>query len=121
MWRAKKFAVAARGVAVSIRDHNSFWAHGVVSLLVLGLAALLQIETWRWVAVVFAITLVWTAELLNTALEELVKAIHPQPDAHVGRSLDAAAGAVLVASAGAVVIGLLSLGEPLWTWIFATI
>ena len=121
MWRAKKFAVAVRGIVISVRDHNSFWAHGVVSLLVLSLAALLQVESWRWMAVVFAITLVWTSELLNSALEELVKAIHPQPDARIGRSLDAAAGAVLVASVGAVAIGLLSLGEPLWAWFFAMI
>ena len=112
MSRSNKFVVAAKGVAVSARDHNSFWTHLVVSLLVLVIATWLHVELWRWAAVVVAITIVWTAELLNTALEETVKAIHPQPDPGIGRALDAAAGAVLVASVGAIVLGLLSLAGP---------
>ena len=110
----RKFAVAITGITNSVRNHHSFRVHALVSLAVFGVATWLPIAMWRWVALVLAVTLVWTAELLNTSLEELVRAIHPEQDQRVGRALDAAAGGVLVASIGAAAIGLLTLGPPLW-------
>ncbi|MGI9471069.1 MAG: diacylglycerol kinase [Rubripirellula sp.] len=113
----RKFAVAIAGIAESTRHHGSFRVHLVASILVVGVAVALGVEPWRWAVLLLAITLVWTAELLNTALEELVRVLHPQTDKRVGRALDAAAGAVLVAAIGAATVGILTLGPPLWTWI----
>jgi len=110
----KKFAVAISGVRWSVRTQSSLWIHLPISLAVVAIAAWLQLETWRWAAVVLAITIVLSAELLNTSIEQLVKALHPEHDEQLGRALDAAAGAVLVAAVGAVVVGLITLGLPLW-------
>ena len=52
-----------------------------------------------------------TAELFNSALEQLAKAITKEEDPHVRNGLDIASGAVLVAAIGAAVIGLLVLGS----------
>lgn len=112
-WR-RKFAVALAGVLRSLRSQSSFWAHLPIALAVLAVAAWLQLEAWRWVAIVFAIALVLSAELFNTAIELLVKTLHPEHDERIGHALDAAAGAVLVASVGSVVIGLIVLAIPLW-------
>ncbi len=112
-WR-NKFAVAISGVVYSVRHQNSFLVHVPLSIAVLLLGAALRIDAWRWAAVMIAITMVVCAELLNTSIEQLVKALHPDHDDRIGRALDAAAGAVLVASVGAVSIGLIALGLPLW-------
>ena len=110
----KKFSVAIVGIGRSIRVHKSFWVHSIATILTVVLAIYLRFEAWRWVALLTAITIVWTAELLNTALEELVKAVHPEHDPIIGRSLDAAAGAVLLASLGAAGIGAIIFGPPIW-------
>ena len=57
--------------------------------------------------IVVAITLVWSAEAFNTALEQLADALHPQQHPGIGRAKDVAAAAVLIAALGAAVIGLL--------------
>lgn len=109
-----KFAVAISGVVWSARTQNSFRIHLPLALAVLGAAAWLRIETWRWVAIVFAITIVLSVELLNTSIEQLVRVLHPQHDEGIKLALDTAAGAVLLAAIGAVIVGLITLGFPLW-------
>jgi diacylglycerol kinase len=58
--------------------------------------------------------MVFTAEFINTAIEAVVDLASPQdhPLAKVGK--DVGAGAVLVAALAAVLVGLLTLGPPLW-------
>lgn len=109
-----KFAVAISGVIWSARTQQSFRVHVPIALAAIGVAAWLRIETWRWVAIVFAITIVLSAELMNTSIEQLVRVLHPQNDEGIKRVLDAAAGAVLVGAIGAVIAGLITLGLPLW-------
>ena len=111
-WKTK-FAVALAGLAWTVRTQNSFLVHVPITAAVVALAAWLGVDAWRWVAVLLAATVVWSAELMNSAIEELVRAVHPQQDERIGRALDGAAAAVLVASAGAVIVGLIALGQPL--------
>lgn len=67
---------------------------------------------WRWL--VLAMAMVWLAEAFNTAIEELCDRIEPGFDLVIGRIKDIAAGAVLIASLAAALIGVLTLGPPLW-------
>ena len=66
---------------------------------------------------VLACALVLALELLNTALEASLNLLHPGQHPLVKRAKDAAAGAVLLASCGAVLVGLVTLGPPLWEWL----
>jgi len=109
-----KFAVAMSGVVWSAQTQNSFRIHLPIALATLGVAAWLRIDPWRWVAIVLAITIVLAAELMNTSIEQLVRILHPQHDGGIKRALDAAAGAVLLAAIGAIIVGLITLGLPLW-------
>ena len=115
-WR-EKFRVAGVGFAVSVRSQPSFWVHLPVSAVVILLAAWLRVEAWRWTALLIVISLVMTAELLNTAIEQLVSVLHPERHPRIGEALDAAAAAVLVAAVGAVMVGLITLAPPLWQWL----
>jgi len=110
----RKFGVAVTGAFWAFRDQNSFHVHGLVAAGVLVVAAWLRLPAISWALLVFAIGLVVTAELLNSALEILVGVLHPQRDARIGLALDVAAGGVLVASITAAVVGVLVLGPPLW-------
>ena len=117
-WPAK-FVAAISGLFWAVRTQNSFWVHLPVAAAVLAVAAWLQLESWRWVALLLAIGGVLTAELLNTATEELVKVVHPRYDRRIGHALDAAAAGVLVISCTAVLIGLIVLVPPLMTRLYS--
>ncbi len=114
----RKFACAIAGVGWALRTQNSFRVHLAAVVAVTLMGCWLQIDAWRWVAICIAMTLVLAMELMNTAVEQLVKVLHPEHDQTIGRALDIAAGSVLVTAIGSVVVGLLVLGPPLWATIF---
>ena len=78
---------------------------------------LLDVSRGDWCWLVLAISLVFAAECMNTALESLADAAAGDPHPLVGRAKDAAAGAVLCTAVGAALIGLLVLGHPLLAWL----
>ena len=112
--RLRAFADAGRGLVGLFADEAHAWIHlaASVAAVALGLWLGLGVRDWCWIAL--AIALVWMAEALNTALENLADALHPGEHPGVGRAKDRSAAAVLVAALAAVVIGVLVLGPPLW-------
>lgn len=114
-----KFATAGKGLLWAVRGQTSFAVHAPVALAVIAIAIALRLEPWRVAGLILAVTVVMSAELLNTAIEQLVKVLHPELDERVGQALDAAAAAVLVAAIGAVAIGVIILGPPLWQLLVA--
>lgn len=112
-----KFRVAFVGLFWALRDQASFHVHLSVATAVVILAALLRLQLWQWLALIFAIGIVLTAELFNTAIELLVAVMHPEHDRRVGRALDVAAAAVLVAALTAATIGVLILVPRVYEWL----
>ncbi|HSO27405.1 MAG TPA: diacylglycerol kinase family protein [Anaerolineales bacterium] len=112
--RANAFQYAFSGWWFVIRTQRNAWIHAIVSVAVVLLAAWLGLPARDWAVLVVAITIVWTAEFLNTALEAVVDLASPQQHylAKVGK--DVGAAAVLIAAGSSVLIGLLILGPPLW-------
>ncbi|GAA5509381.1 diacylglycerol kinase [Novipirellula caenicola] len=104
-----KFAVAFRGLGISLRDQSSLQVHVLAAVVVLSLATYLDFDLWRWAVLVLAITIVIAAELMNTAIERLVRVLHAQRHPEIGDALDTAASAVLVAAIGAAVTGVIVL------------
>lgn len=110
----QKFADAARGVKVAIGAEVSFYVHLLVTALVVIVGITLSLPKLSWCVLAICITGVLTAELFNTAIERLAKAITAETNPHIRDALDMASGAVLVAAIGAAAIGLVVLGVPLW-------
>lgn len=103
-WRAK-FEDALRGWKFGIRGEVSFFAHFFFAVLVVAAAVVLQCQLLEWCLLFFCIGLVLTAELFNSAVETLVRALDPRTRERCARALDIAAGAVLMACLTAAVIG----------------
>ena len=59
----------------------------------------------EWCLIVLCIAGVLAAEMFNSALESMAKAITSENNPHVGRSLDIGSAAVLTASIGAATVG----------------
>jgi len=106
----RKFADAGRGIKVAMRGEASFSVHLFVVMLVVVAGAALQISATGWCLLTLCIALVLTAEMFNTALERLARAITRDEHPEIRDALDIASGAVLVAAVGAIVVGLLVLG-----------
>jgi len=86
----------------------------VVAVLVVSAALILQLPATEVAAVLFAILVVFLAEIFNTAIEKTLDLVQPDHHEQVRLVKDMAAGAVLVAAAGAVAIGIIVFGPHLW-------
>jgi diacylglycerol kinase len=83
----------------------SFGVHLAAAVLVVATAAWLQVSRVEWCLLLLCIASVFTAELFNSALESLAKAVDQQHNEHLRDALDIASGAVLVAAMGAAAVG----------------
>jgi diacylglycerol kinase (ATP) len=112
--RAKSFSHAFAGIHAVLTTQENAWIHLTATILVVILAALLQLGVRDWVVLVLVIGLVWICEFINTSIEAAIDLSSPEihPTAKIGK--DVAAGAVLLAALTAMICGLLILGPPLW-------
>lgn len=88
-----------------MRGQSSFAVHLPVGGAAIAAGLWFQIERWEWCVVLLCIGGVLAAELVNSALESLARAVDEKHNPKVGAALDIAAAAVLVAAVSAVVLG----------------
>jgi len=91
--------------------------HAVITLVVLVAAGLCDLSRQEWALLLLVIGFVWAAEIFNTAIEELVDEVNPDPSPTAKRIKDISAGAVLVSVVVSILVGLLIFGPRLWSWI----
>ena len=112
-WR-QSFRCAAHGLSEAWRDEPNLRVHVYIGTAVLALGVWCRLATIEWLWVSFAIGLVIFAELMNTAIEQMVDlVVGLSPNLLARRVKDVAAGCVLVACLLAVVIGLFTFGPHL--------
>jgi undecaprenol kinase len=117
---ATAFRCAARGMIWGFRSQRNFAVHLTVAVVVVAAAMLLGATVIQWCLLVLSIATVLAAELFNTAIEHLARAITREQNDDVRNALDTAGGAVLLISIGAATVGGLVfarlLGEALGWW-----
>ena len=104
-----KFGCALRGVAVAVREEDSFVVHLPAALVVMALASWRGVSEAQWLLLVLCVVVVLAAELFNSAIERLATAVTQEVDPAIRDALDIASGAVLVVAAGAAVVGVVVL------------
>ncbi len=109
----RKFGDAFRGLFHAVSTEWSFAAHVPVALAAVALAAWLEIGPVEWCLVVLAIGGVVAAEVFNTAVESLARALDSGPDQRIKDALDTASAAVLVAVGAAILVGMVLFGPRL--------
>lgn len=102
---AQKFGFAFKGIRTAIKEEAHLRFHLVFAALILLISAYLNLTSLEWIAILIIIGLVISAELMNSALENLVDLV--QPDIHplAGKVKDIAAGSVLFISIVAAAAG----------------
>ena len=113
----RKLSDAARGMKIAVRGEISFFVHLFVTTVVVLAGAVLGIALVTWCLLTLCISLVLVAEMFNTAIERVCRAITRENNPQIRDALDMCAGAVLLASVGAVIVGMLVLGRPLLHWL----
>ena len=116
-WRRRvaSFGHAGRGVWAALRSEVHLRFHALATVVVIGLGLYCGITRLEWALLALAVAGVWTAELLNTAIEALTDLASPAWHPLAGKAKDVAAGAVLLAAAGAAVVGALVFGPHLFS------
>lgn len=99
------FRHAWLGLRHVVRTQRHVRWHALATLAVTGLALGFQVSRGEWLSLILAMGLVWTAEVMNTALEIACDAVSKEPHPLIGLAKDVAAGAVLVAALVAVAVG----------------
>lgn len=102
---SQKFRNAFHGTKLGIWGQTSFIAHFALSFAVIVTGALLRVTLIEWCILLICITGVLTAEMFNSALESMARAITHQRNPHLGGALDIGSAAVLFASGGTALIG----------------
>lgn len=105
--RADSFTHAFRGMVVLVREQHNARLHLLATLLVIVAGWLCAITAMEWAVLALAIGGVWMAEALNTALEYLADALHPEQHPLIRNAKDVAAAAVLLFALCAAVAGCL--------------
>ena len=101
------FNYAVSGIILSIKTEKNMLIHYIIAVSVLGLSLLFDFTRVEFLILLFAISLVLTLEMINTAIEKTVDMITKEYHPYARIAKDISAGAVLIASVNAVIVGYL--------------
>ena len=105
--RILSFKFAFRGFVHLFKEEHNAWIHALAALVAIVMGTIFKVSVTEWIAIVFAIAIVFLSELINSSIENIVDLLHPEKDPRAGKIKDLAAAAVLIASIAALVIGIL--------------
>lgn len=103
----RSFNWAIEGIVYAVRTQRNMRIHLIAAVLVLGAAVYFKVSRTEFLVLLFTVTAVLLAELLNTAIEATIDLIAATYDPLAKIAKDVAAAAVLVASVSAIVVGYL--------------
>jgi diacylglycerol kinase (ATP) len=107
------FNYAIEGIVYTLRTQRNMRIHVAAAIITLISALALGVDRMALAAIVFAISLVFIAELINTAIEAAVDVATDRYDPLAKVAKDVSAGAVLIAALNALAVAYLVLFAPL--------
>lgn len=101
----KCICYAVRGIAAAAVTEMNMRIHLAIAFYVVVSGLIVQLSAAEWMTVLICIALVLSAECINTAIENVCDALHPEKSVLIGKAKDMSAGAVLLCAAAAAVVG----------------
>ena len=102
----KSFGYALQGIYVATREQLNIRIHFLAVAVVTMAGLFFHIMPYEWCLIVICFGMVLTAELINSAIENLVDLVSPDHHHLAGKVKDIAAGAVLVSAIATVIVSL---------------
>ncbi|MCJ7717157.1 MAG: diacylglycerol kinase family protein [Anaerolineales bacterium] len=115
--RLRSIGVALEGIKYVLITQQNARIHAVFTLAVFLVGWLFQLNRLEWICLLLTVSLVWMAEIFNTAVEKTVDVISPGQHTDAKIIKDISAGAVLVSVLVAILVGILIFGPHLWFWL----
>lgn len=101
------FRYAFTGIWSSLKKERNMKIHFAAAVLVVIFGLLFKINKIEWILCTFAVAMVITAELFNTAIETIVDMITAEQNEKAKIAKDVSAGAVLITAIGAAIVGII--------------
>lgn len=106
--KIRSIGFAIQGIRQMVRTESNARIHLSVTALVIIAGLAMGLSVTKWIAIVFAIAIVWITEAVNTAMEKLCDhACGMEYSEPVKRIKDIAAGAVLIATVCSIITGII--------------
>ena len=103
----KSFGYAFEGIHFALGNDQNLRIHFVAAIAALLLSLYLGISTIEFAIIIVMITLVITAELINTTIEKMTDLITKEHRLEAKYAKDVASSMVLFAAIGSVLVGIL--------------
>lgn len=101
----KSFGYSVEGVLHALKHNRNLRIAFTLGAIVLVLGWYLQVNSYEMVILVITVFMVIVAEMINTALEEMVNLITNEHRKEAKITKDVSAGMVLIASIGSIIVG----------------
>lgn len=105
--RIHSFKHAWNGLRILIKEEHNARVHIFAAIIIIISGLLLKISNSEWIAIVFAIGIVISLEIVNSAIENIADFVSPEKHERIKTIKDLAAAAVLIGALSALTIGLI--------------
>jgi diacylglycerol kinase len=113
--RAFEFALSGMRFFIFSGPHAVF--HSFAAVAVFALAFYFDVSKFEWLVLLLCVSAVLVAEILNTAIENVVDLASPEFHPLAKQAKDLAAFAVLTASLFSLLIGIVIFGPRIYHWL----
>ncbi|MDR1706446.1 diacylglycerol kinase family protein [Dysgonomonas sp.] len=103
--RVKSAIYALNGLKILLKEEHNSRIHTVITIIVITAGFLLKISNIEWLITCILIAMVFSLEIMNSAIENLCDHITPQRNETIKKIKDLAAAAVFIASVISVICG----------------
>lgn len=101
----KALKCAINGLIYTIKTQRNLRIQIIIAVITIIMSIIMKISKIEWLFIIFAITLVLAAELINTGIETTVDLVTDEINEKAKIAKDVAAGMVLITAINAFVIG----------------
>jgi len=108
------FKNALSGLVYTLRTQPNFKVHVLTALVAIGASFILNISQVEKIVIVFTISFVLIAEMINTAIESVVDLLTDKFHQQAKIAKDVSAGMVLLSAFSSAIIAFIIFGKYLW-------
>ncbi|MFV0417727.1 MAG: diacylglycerol kinase family protein [Dysgonomonas sp.] len=105
--RLMSFKYAFSGLKILFSKEHNAHIHLIITIITIVMGVLFSISSVEWLVVLVLIALVFSLEIINSAIEHLCNFISPEWHKTIKNIKDLSAAAVLVAAVMAVICGII--------------
>lgn len=105
--RLISFKFAFNGLKILFKEEHNARIHLFATFCVITAGFIFDVSAHEWIAIIFAVGMVITLEIINSSIENIADFISPEKHDKIKKIKDLAAAGVLMSAVTALIIGLI--------------